>query len=111
MRFNPLTSIIIFLAAMLAPALGAEGGHKLPLYAEELPNLMFSNSMIMTWIATAILVIFAQIASKKITTVPTGVQNFAEWVTESLYDFLGGILGDHLVKNCLLYTSPSPRDA
>lgn len=30
--------------------------------------------------------------------VPTGFQNFAEWLIESLYNFFGGILGEHLVK-------------
>jgi F-type H+-transporting ATPase subunit a len=30
--------------------------------------------------------------------VPTGTQNFFEWLVESLYEFLGGILGADLVK-------------
>lgn len=96
-----LYSRIILPIALLASsnaALGAEGGHKLPLFAEQIPGTFFTNSMIMTWIASAIIIVFAQIASKKITAVPQGVANFAEWVVESLYDFLGGILGDHLVK-------------
>ena len=29
---------------------------------------------------------------------PSGLQNFVEWLVESLYDFLEGILGKHLVK-------------
>ena len=86
------------LVCLTTTAFAAEGGHKLPLNAEQLPGLAFTNSMIMTWIATAILIVFAQIASKKVTKVPQGFANFAEWVVESLYDFLQGILGDHLVK-------------
>lgn len=30
--------------------------------------------------------------------IPEGMQNFAEWLVESVYDFFGTILGDHLVK-------------
>jgi F0F1-type ATP synthase membrane subunit a len=30
--------------------------------------------------------------------VPTGAQNFAEWLVESLYNFLEDIIGSHLVK-------------
>jgi F-type H+-transporting ATPase subunit a len=30
--------------------------------------------------------------------VPAGFQNFAEWAIESLYDFLSGLMGDHLAK-------------
>jgi F-type H+-transporting ATPase subunit a len=30
------------------------------------------------------------------TMVPSGLQNFAEWVVETLYDFLSGLMGKHL---------------
>ena len=30
--------------------------------------------------------------------IPSGFQNFAEWVFESLYDFLSGLMGAHLTK-------------
>jgi F-type H+-transporting ATPase subunit a len=30
--------------------------------------------------------------------VPTGAQNFLEWLVEGLYNFIGGIIGSHLVK-------------
>ncbi len=57
-----------------------------------------TNSMIMVWMATGIIVLFCRAATKKMTMVPVGFQNFAEWLIESLYNFFGGILGDHLVK-------------
>lgn len=98
MNLSPRLLQILLLTFLTLPSYSAEGGHKLPLFAEKLPGLFFTNSMIMTWIAAGIIIIFCQIASKKITLVPQGIANFAEWVTESLYDFLGGILGDHLVK-------------
>ena len=76
----------------------AEGGHHaLPLYAPRLSDsLPINNSMIMVWLAVGILVVFARIATKKMSMVPQGVQYFAEWAVESLYDFLCGLMGKHL---------------
>ena len=80
------------------PAYAAEGGHHaLPLDAPRLSDsLPINNSMIMVWLAVAVLVLFARIATKKMTIVPQGLQNFAEWAVESLYDFLSGLMGSHL---------------
>lgn len=101
---NSLKYSLLFLAGS-SSLFAAEGGHKLPLYAEKIPGLFFTNSMIMTWIAAGILILFAKAASGKLQMVPVGIQNFAEWVVESLYDFLGGILGDHLVKKTFWFFS------
>ncbi len=82
-----------------APALAAEGGehHALPLDAQRLSEFLpITNSMIMVWLAAGIIILFCRIATKKMTLVPTGVQNFAEWAVESLYDFLSGLMGAHL---------------
>ncbi len=57
-----------------------------------------TNSMIMVWVATALIVLFCQAATKKMKMIPTGFQNFAEWLIESLYNFFSGILGEHLAK-------------
>jgi F-type H+-transporting ATPase subunit a len=57
-----------------------------------------TNSMIVTWIVAALLVVFAQVATRKIQKVPAGAQNFWEWMVESLYGFLEGIIGTQLVK-------------
>ena len=57
-----------------------------------------TNSMIMVWLATGIIILFCQAATKKMSMVPAGFQNFAEWLIESLYNFFEGILGTHLVK-------------
>ncbi len=83
----------------LAPTLAAEGGghHALPLNAQPLFGA-FTNSTIMVWIAVGLIVLFCQIATRKMTLVPSGFQNFAEWVVESLYDFLAGLMGEHLTK-------------
>jgi F-type H+-transporting ATPase subunit a len=57
-----------------------------------------TNSMIVTWIVAAGLIIFAQYATRKIKEVPDGAQNFWEWLVESLHNFLESIIGHELVK-------------
>ena len=44
------------------------------------------------------LIVFAQIATRNIQQVPSGTQNFWEWLVESLHNFLEGIIGPQLVK-------------
>jgi F-type H+-transporting ATPase subunit a len=41
---------------------------------------------------------FAQIATRKMSEVPGGAQNFLEWLVAGLYGLLEGIIGPHLVK-------------
>ena len=77
-------------------ALFAAGG-ELPLNAEKLIGPV-SNSILMTWIAVGLIVLFCKSATKKMALVPTGFQNFAEWLVEGLYNFFGEILGEHLIK-------------
>ncbi|MBV9618698.1 MAG: F0F1 ATP synthase subunit A, partial [Verrucomicrobia bacterium] len=43
------------------------------------------------------IIIFAQIATRRIQRIPSGVQNFWEWLVESLYNFLESIIGRELV--------------
>ena len=57
-----------------------------------------TNSMLVTWIVAAGIIVFAQAATRKIRPVPSGIQNFWEWLVESLYDFLESIIGRDLVK-------------
>lgn len=57
-----------------------------------------TNSMVVTWIVALGLIIFAQMATRNIQAVPSGLQNFCEWLVESLYNFLEGIIGSDLVK-------------
>ena len=56
-----------------------------------------TNSMVVTWIAAAALIVFARAATRKMTQVPGGAQNLFEWLLEGLYGFLKGILGQALV--------------
>ncbi len=59
---------------------------------------VISNSMLITWLASGILVLFVQAATRRMELIPSGAQNFCEWLVESLHDFLEGILGHDLVK-------------
>ena len=78
-----------------------EEHHGLPLYAVKLGkdgSLPVTNSMLVTWIVALLLILGAQMATRNIKQVPAGAQNFWEWLVESLYEFLSGIIGDDLVK-------------
>jgi F-type H+-transporting ATPase subunit a len=57
-----------------------------------------TNSMVVSWVVAVGLIIFAQMATQQMKQVPVGAQNFLEWLVESLYGFLEGIIGPHLVK-------------
>lgn len=59
---------------------------------------VITNSMVVTWVVALGLIIFAQAATRNMKEVPEGAQNFWEWMVESLYDFLEGIIGHHLVR-------------
>jgi F-type H+-transporting ATPase subunit a len=57
-----------------------------------------TNSMIVTWIVAAALILFAQLATRRLTDVPGGAQNFLEWLIEGLYGLLESVIGRHLVE-------------
>ena len=57
-----------------------------------------TNSMAVSWVVALGLIIFARIATRRMDQVPSGAQNFLEWLVESLYGFLEGLLGKHLVN-------------
>lgn len=96
------TSIALLVATTgIATAAGA-GGHQLTPESNVLigsrDGIAITNSMVMVWIATGLIVLFCRAATKKMSMVPTGFQNFAEWLIESIYGFFEGILGAQLVK-------------
>ncbi len=100
MRF--LSTILIAWLFGIASASAAEGGHDhLPMHAEEIVSIgpfVVTNSMIMVWIVAAFVIIIAQLATRNMKLIPSGLQNTVEWLVESLYKFLEGILGPALVK-------------
>jgi len=79
----------------------ANEGHQLTQGAVEIARpfgFPITNSMIVTWIVAVSLIVFAQVATRDMKQVPTGTQNFLEWLIGGLYGFLEGIMGSHLVK-------------
>ncbi|HET9858010.1 MAG TPA: F0F1 ATP synthase subunit A [Chthoniobacterales bacterium] len=61
-------------------------------------HFAITNSMLVTWLVAAGIIIFAQIATRTIKPIPSGIQNFWEWLVESLHNFLESIIGRELVK-------------
>lgn len=61
-------------------------------------GIPISNSMAVSLVVTIALIIFAQLATKNIQRVPSGLQNIWEWVIESLSGLLESILGHTLMK-------------
>ena len=89
-----------FLCADGRTATAAAEEHGLSQGAVELARpfgFPITNSMIVTWIVAIGLIVFAQLATRKMQQVPDGSQNFLEWLVESLYNFLEGLLGPRLV--------------
>jgi F-type H+-transporting ATPase subunit a len=64
----------------------------------QIGKFTITNSMLVTWIVAAGIIVFAQTATRRIKPVPSGAQNFWEWLVEGLYKFLEGIIGRALVQ-------------
>src|SRR6266576_1347560 len=82
-------------------AFGTEVEPAVPLKPDELVHIgkfAITNSMLETWIVAAGIIVFAQLATRKIQVIPSGAQNFWEWLVESLYNFLESIIGRELVR-------------
>ncbi len=75
--------------------------HGLPQKAVEIARpfgFPISNSMIVSWIVAAGLIIFARVTTRDMKQVPSGAQNLLELLVEGLYQFLESIIGPRLVK-------------
>jgi F-type H+-transporting ATPase subunit a len=80
------------------PAEAKEGVSLRPAELIHIGKFTVTNSMLLTWLVAAGVIVFAQIATRNIKAVPTGVQNFWEWLVEGLYNFLEQIIGRELVQ-------------
>ena len=97
MSRRPLISVLLLWLCSLGPVMAAGG--ELTLYSPKLHKFLpINNSMIAVWIAVGLIVLFCRAATKQMKLIPSGIQNFAEWLFESLYGFLEGLLGAHLTK-------------
>ena len=91
---NTMTSIS-------ALSLSEPAGHGLSQKALEIAapfGFPITNSMIVTWIVAAGLILFAQLATRRLADVPGGAQNLLEWLIEGLYGLLESVIGRHLVE-------------
>jgi len=82
-------------------AVGEPGAHGLPQSAVEIGRVLglpITNSMVVTWIVAVLLIVFAQLATRRMRDVPGGAQNLFEWIVESVYGLLESIIGTHLVR-------------
>jgi F-type H+-transporting ATPase subunit a len=61
-------------------------------------NFPITNSMLVSWIVALGLIVFAQLATRKMKQIPSGPQNVLEWLVEGLYKFMTGIIGPHLAQ-------------
>jgi F-type H+-transporting ATPase subunit a len=68
-----------------------------------LAGFPITNSMVVSWIVALALIAFARIATRRMNQVPGAAQNFMEWLIESLYGFLEGLIGKHLVDRTFWY--------
>ena len=78
-----------------------EQEHGLSQYAIDIAKPLgfpITNSMVVTWVVAVGLIVFARLATRNMKQVPEGAQNFLEWLVATLYEFLEGVIGAHLVK-------------
>jgi F-type H+-transporting ATPase subunit a len=100
-RWLALFGVLASLCARPVFAGGVEEAHGLPQRAVEIARPLgfpITNSMVVTWIAAAVLILFARVATRDMKGVPNGAQNLIEWLIEGLYGFLEGVIGAHLAK-------------
>jgi F-type H+-transporting ATPase subunit a len=84
-----------------ATASPAEEEHGLSQKAEEIGrvgNFPITNSMVVSWLVALTLILFVQLATRNMKSVPSGAQNLLEWLVEALYKFIEEIIGPTLTK-------------
>src|SRR5437867_12536766 len=86
------------MAAEPAPAEHAAVSLK-PQTPGQIGGFGITNSMLVTWTVAAGIIIFAQIAIRSVRPIPSGAQNFWEWIVEGLHTFLENIIRRDLVAN------------
>lgn len=60
----------------------------------QIGSLPVTNSMLLSWIVGAVLVLFAFLATRTLSLVPSDFQNFAESIVEALYNLMESIAGE-----------------
>ena len=83
-------SVMLATSALAAEAAASTEHHGVSLKPQMLVQFGgfgITNSMLVTWIVAAGIIILAQIATRNIRRIPSGIQNFWEWLVEGLYNF------------------------
>ncbi len=68
-------------------------GHTLPI----------SNSLLMFAVAVVIITLILRLGTRRMERIPSGFQNFVEWIFETLYNFVEGLTGRYLAKKYFWY--------
>src|SRR5262249_25638391 len=105
-RYLLMSVLALASSAMLATStLAAEAGtteHEgvslKPQVLVQFVGFGITNSMLVTWIVAAGLIILAQTAMRNPKPIPGFRQNFWEWLVEGLHNFLENIIGRDLVR-------------
>lgn len=58
-------------------------------------NIVITEVIVTSWIIMALLILWAYLATRKLKAVPTGLQNSAEIVVETVNNFVKGLMGEH----------------
>ena len=57
-------------------------------------GMPITNTLLMSWIAMAVLILVSVLATRKLKLIPNGIQNFVEAIIEFILDFISQITGD-----------------
>ena len=116
-RLRPLFSLLFLLITLFSgtgTALAAEeGAHGLPaeapiLFRIPLPGgyeLPFSNSMVTLFIVICVIALVVKACTLKMSLIPRSLQNFIEFVYETLFQFFSGIMGEKMTQKTFWYFS------
>ena len=58
-------------------------------------NIVITEVIVTSWIIMALLILWAYLATRKLKAIPTGLQNSAEIVVETVNNFVKGLMGEH----------------
>lgn len=98
-----VTTLAVWIFGLLSVVQAAgDGHHELPFHAPVLVDFGFfkiTNSMVAMWVVGAVIILIAQLATRRVSLVPTKLQNFLESIIEGLQSFLASIMGEKLARD------------
>ena len=99
-RQQTIVKILLALAVLVAlglvfpvtPLPTIEGGPKAVLFADS--PFPISNSMLLSWIVTLVLILLTYFATHRMQTIPSGLQNLMEAVIEAIHGLVSDMAGE-----------------